>query len=366
MSVSLFAAALPAFSGSSNDHAAANAPSPVMFAFTGGGYDGYETWAWESITHLGFWTPPSADVRTLAEKNGVKLFHTCGTPDRSNWTNVDARKAVVQACVADVETNRYDGVFFDFEGNKLSAAEKAAYTQLAQEATAALAPLNATLAVCVGGRPTYELRNYDYTGLAAAADFLFIMGYDLHLWDDYTCTSTSEGNVCSPAEASIRSITAGVNEYLQLPVAADKLVLGLPWYGQKYREVLAPINDGQIDYKDVLRAFDWGIVTKKVKDQDSLSWKIDCSSGCKDRGSGLGISSVWYDDAETLRPKFALAGQKALRGVGMWRVDSLPVPAADGSDPHAAEREAMWAAIKAWQNVSSDASSSWDAQSMLI
>ena len=36
---------------------------------------------------------PSSDVRTLAEKNGVKLFHTCGTPDRSNWTNADARKA---------------------------------------------------------------------------------------------------------------------------------------------------------------------------------------------------------------------------------------------------------------------------------
>jgi len=37
----------------------------------------------------------------------------------------------------------------------------------------------------------------------------------------------------------------------------------------------------------------------------------------------------------------------------MWTVDKLPVPAANGSDPHAAEREAMWAAIKAWQNVSS-------------
>ena len=64
---------------------------------TGGKYDGYQQWDWETITHLGFWTPPSADVRTLAEKNGVKLFHSCGTPDRSNWTNADARKAAVAA-----------------------------------------------------------------------------------------------------------------------------------------------------------------------------------------------------------------------------------------------------------------------------
>ena len=45
-------------------------------------------------------------------------------------------------------------------------------------------------------------------GLANATDFLFVMGYDLHLWDDYTCMKTSEGNVCSPAEASIRELKA--------------------------------------------------------------------------------------------------------------------------------------------------------------
>ena len=91
-------------------------------------------------------------------------------------------------------------------------------------------------------------------------------------------------------------------------------------------------------------------MTKHEKDADSLTWKIDCSSGCIDKGGGIGTSSAWYDDAETLGPKFALAGTKGLRGVGMWKADDLPTPAADGSDPHAAERRAMWAAIAAWRN----------------
>ena len=52
--------------------AAANA-SPVVFAFTGGDYDGYQQWDWDTITHLGFWTKPSDDVRALAKKHGVKL-----------------------------------------------------------------------------------------------------------------------------------------------------------------------------------------------------------------------------------------------------------------------------------------------------
>ena len=32
----------------------------------------------------------------------------------------------------------------------------------------------------------------------------------------------------------------------------------------------------------------------------------------------------------------------------MWTVDKLPMPDKDGSDPHAAERAAMLAALKAW------------------
>ena len=49
-----------------------------------------------------------------------------------------------------------------------------------------------------------------------------------------------------------------------------------------------------------------------------------------------GLHQVWYDDAETLGPKFQLAGKHSLRGVGMWKVDDLPTPAKDGADPHAA------------------------------
>ena len=59
--------------------------------------------------------------------------------------------------------------------------------------------------------------------LAAASDFLFVMGYDAHFWDDYTCVLKG---TCSPAEASIKDLSLGVTEYLQ-EVPGDKLVLGL-------------------------------------------------------------------------------------------------------------------------------------------
>ena len=60
--------------------------------------------------------------------------------------------------------------------------------------------------------------------------------------------------------------------------------------------------------------------------------------------AGHSASKAWYDDAETLSPKFELAGKNKLRGVGMFKVDDLPT-----EDKHAELRAAMWKAVKDWQ-----------------
>ncbi len=56
-------------------------------------------------------------------------------------------------------------------------------------------------------------------------------------------------------------------------------------------------------------------------------------------------TEVWYDDATTLKPKYALARDNGLRGVGMWRACAL-----DYTGKHANETKAMWAAIQNWKN----------------
>ena len=105
----------------------------------------------------------------------MRLFVAAPMPNANAWTNTTARALSIQQMKERVVEDQLDGVFFDYEGNGLTAAQKQAYTALAQESTHALRPLNASVFVCVGARPTYELRNYDYKGLAAATEFLFIM-----------------------------------------------------------------------------------------------------------------------------------------------------------------------------------------------
>lgn len=199
-------------------------------------------------------------------------------------------------------------------------------------------PLEKTVFVCVAGRPSYEFRDYDYGPMAEASEFLFIMAYDMHFWDDYSCVLNGE---CSPAEAAYPDVSDGVTQYLK-QVPGNKLVLGLPWYGQRYTVVLLPFNEGQVDYKDVLRYQQESKIKQLTLMDKDKSWKLVCKGACDPDGKDKG-GVVWFDDAETLAPKYQLAHDNSLLGVGVWKIDSLPY---DGS--HDKERDAMWTALAGW------------------
>lgn len=160
--------------------AASGGSNSLRLAFSSGDYHGWETWNWTTITHLGFWTDPSDDVRAKATANGVRLYQDSHLPDAKDWLDEHKRQQWVSEKVDQVTSHKLDGIFFDYEG-QLEGKERDAYTKLAQETSEALAGVNATIFVCAGGRPSYEFRNYDYSGLADASEFLFIMGYDMYV-----------------------------------------------------------------------------------------------------------------------------------------------------------------------------------------
>ena len=169
------------------------------------------------------------------------------------------------------------------------------------------------------------------------------MGYDMHFWDDYTCVTKG---TCSPAEASIKDLHDGVSAYAK-EVSSDKLLLGLPWYGQLYQEIVVPWNRGQIHYTDTLDILNKKHrIKSKTLDQASQTWKVVCNGKCRDDGKPGDV--IWFDDAQTLKPKYELAKKYKLRGVGAWQFSDLPLPDDNGNDPYQKERNDMLAAIAAW------------------
>jgi len=313
-----------------------------VVAFAGGEYDGWQQYDWNTITHMAFWTAPNDDVRAKAKDNNVKLFQVDKAHlDPKDWTDKDKVADAVKKVAQQVKDNKLDGTFFDYEGNGLSSEQKKAYTAYVTAVSKAIAP--AEIFVCVGGRPTYEWRDYDYKGLADASAFLFIMGYDMHFWDDYTCVTKG---TCSPAEAPLADLKSGVSDYLK-QVSADKLVLGLPWYGEVYTQVLGlPINQGQANLKDVWPII-YGDQQKKKKshtfydnDKDD-AWKLMCNGQCLDKKKG---NVIWYDDEKSLAKKYQIASDNNLFGVGIWEVDKL-----DYSGTYDKQVKNMWGALGSWQ-----------------
>lgn len=151
---------------------------------------------------------------------------------------------------------------------------------------------------------------------------------DGEFWDNVQCVVTTAN--CSQACAPLEAIEFGVKQYLALGVPAAKLFLGVPWYGLKYETIAhIPFFTGQIDYVDIVAAIakagDEGTVTL---DERSSTKIFDCGGLCSQWTDKIDkktdrASQIWFDDAETLAPKYALATKYDLGGVGMWEATKV-------------------------------------------
>jgi hypothetical protein len=166
---------------------------------------------------------------------------------------------------------------------------------------------------------------------------------DGEFWDNIQCVvaNTNCSQACSPVE----SVEYGLKQYLALGVPAGKLFLGLPWYGLKYETVAhIPFFTGQIDYMDVVsavaKAGDAGTVTL---DEVSSTQVFDCGGPCSRWSDKITdhTTSIWFDDAVSLAPKYALATKYGVQGVGMWEANKVAYDP-DVTLPNAA---AMWGSL---------------------
>jgi chitinase len=124
------------------------------------------------------------------------------------------------AIVALVTGKGYDGIDLDYE--HLPDADKAAFSQFAQELGAQLHQKGKTLSFAVGGLTSAKYTHWDYDALSLAADQLHVMGYDFHYLGSHPGPVAPLGWV-QQVLAYINTIGGGGR--------AGKFILGLPNYG---------------------------------------------------------------------------------------------------------------------------------------
>lgn len=296
----------------------------------------WDRFNWNAIKTVGFF----GDINHIpglldyAHERGAKVVRATSMGDNSQMTNASARTEFIERELQAAIAGGYDGLNFDYEGN--NPAYRDGYTDLVVETAAAFHEQipGSEISADVPVYPNYEFRSYDYLSLAKACDYFFVMQYDAEFWNNVQCLNKPSGPNCSLACSSLEVDTYGVEAYLTLGISPSKLYLGFPWYGLFYEYVAGiPFFTGQISYKaiqDIIASQPGGELRF---DEASSTWIFKCKGFCQKDNRA---TEIWFDDAKSLVPKYALATKYGLKGVGMWEATS-----ASG----AVGEEEMWASL---------------------
>ncbi len=202
-----------------------------------------------------------------------------------------------------------DGVNIDFEGPGANGWPSSINDFMAQLTHY----LHAEIPGCevsFAAPPVDWAGRWDFPGLAASCDYLFVMGYA------FTGSWSDRAGPTSPLHGGSRNITTTIDgDYGEVTrESPEKLVLGIPYYGCEWTTTGPDARSSTmafVRYPQIWATFlgatthdsHWDSVsdTPWYRYQDGDQWV-----------------QVWYDDVASLGMKFDLALDRRLRGVGMW------------------------------------------------
>ena len=142
------------------------------------------------------------------------------------------------------------------------------------------------------------------------ATIFFIMGYSFYgSWSTTTAP-------CAPLTGGSINITNTVNTQYGgvIPGNANKLILGVPYYGLKWTTETQNAGSAVISYVSSTRFKD-DIVNGPIY---GVLWSDTRQTPWYRFQSGGVWNQIWYDTDSSLGLKYALAQSKNYRGVGMW------------------------------------------------
>ncbi len=294
-------------------------PRGVLVKETNGvatnGWAGWNSDAWRSL-------------QARAQEAGVRVVFTV---QRFSWTDGQRRRTVrllsdpaarmrLTAEVVKVVTEAgADGVNLDFEPMPEEVSDD--FTQFVREMRAAMNAVDATLQLTFDVMPGID--DYDVAALVAddAADALFVMGYE------YLTGSAAQTGSNAPLDKPEGQDLAGDVARILGLVPADRVILGLPWYGRAWSTTSAqPRADTRsgtrwpfsvtINYRDaILQAARTGRFYDTVEES---AWTVYPSKVEDCQACRVTWRQLWYDDIDATRVKVEFAQAQELRGVGFW------------------------------------------------
>ncbi len=164
--------------------------------------------------------------------------------------------------------------------------------------------------------PAVNNGGWDFTALSNSCDYLFVMGYDF-----YGSSSTTTGP-SAPLTGAVASITNSFKQYYG-NVQSDKLILGVPYYGNYWRTDSQSPYASVTPYDSARSSNDWVAPVLRYNEiipKYSSGQKMwDIVSGTPwIRWQDTRWNQIWYDDENSLSDKLNFALTKKLKGIGIW------------------------------------------------
>ncbi len=282
---------------------------------------------------------PEADVKNFADLQKLKrkyphlktLISVGGWGFSGNFSDAAAneknRRIFAQSCVDFIVEHGFDGVDLDWEfpvsgglrGNKNRAEDRENFTLLLECIRERLNEQSKTdgkkyLLTIAGGVGYGYLAKIEPRRIVEIVDYIFIMGYDMHGgWDTY---SDLNAPLYTPNEKSPQyklSVKESVDAYIESGVDAEKLVLGMPFYGYGYMT-----EDGMYSKFSSAKSMSYRVLKNGYIDNDGFEYNWH-----EDAEVPYLISDdmfISFDDERSIFEKSEFAADMGLAGVGMWEL----------------------------------------------
>lgn len=193
-----------------------------------------------------------------------------------------------------------DGVCLDFEG--LAKAQSTAFTGLVvalADTLHALQPRR-NLTVCLPTGADGEA--YDAAAMAPHVDRFALLAYNFR-----GAATASTGPI-----APLEEVKAAIQATLLRGAPADKLLLGLPYFGYKWP------TKGQDPGVPSAGKGELVPLTQRAQAAGGMDYSTDDASGLPYWMSKDGGMQVWVDDTASLSAKFRLVEEFKLAGIAIW------------------------------------------------
>jgi len=211
----------------------AGSPGPArdreVFGFVSSSAD-YQHYDWSQVSTVA-WGSSDALI-CEAHAHGARVVMSAPVDGSGDFPKTQAnRDAWVESTLKAAVAGGYDGITFDFE-SPIAAddhSKMGLYLALINQTSIRFhaAIPGSQVSVCVAWSPDdIDGRAYDYVGLSAASDLLYLMVYDTR--------SQIYGQCIASANAPSGIVQRAIQRYTDIGIAPSKMVLGLPWYGYDY------------------------------------------------------------------------------------------------------------------------------------